>query len=105
MSYSGIDEENTNRMLLLVKFLIDEVLSAGGDGDAIWHSKYFDTKDIHRVIMTKISTSPDIMPDHWSVQLMDKSILIGGDQEWLFITNSKETFDQRPSWTQCAIQW
>lgn len=48
--FCSIDEEDKAHVLKLIDFLYCEVLRAGGDGDAIWYSKYYNVKDLFPLI-------------------------------------------------------
>lgn len=98
MNYCPIDLHSKEHTINLIKWLIQEVLHSGGDGDGIWYSKYFDVKDIIKLIEEE-----KLLPKFWEIKVGEKDASVGQDQEWLFITNEKEVFDRRPSWQQVAI--
>ncbi len=104
MNYCKIDD-NIPHMNRLIKWLVDEVTSAGGDGDAIWYSKYYKLSDIQ----SHIENNRDEIgiPKWWTISYSDDQscLNIWDDQEGLIITNSKDVFDNRPSWQQCSIVW
>lgn len=92
---------NSNRehVIALIKWLIDEVMSAGGDGDGIWYSKYYSVTDIKALI-----ESEKLLPRFWKIEEWPNPALhLGENQEWLTITNSKHDFDTRPEWQQVSI--
>ena len=35
----------------------------------------------------------------------EDGLRIGDNQEWLFITNNKNSFDNRPEWQQVSLVW
>ena len=44
--YCNIYDGNRNHVKNLIKWIFDEVISAGGDGDALWYSRFFHVNDI-----------------------------------------------------------
>jgi hypothetical protein len=97
------DEEHLENLL---RWLIDEVMSAGGDGDAIWHSKYR-TIDELLPFVAKINKELNLK---WTIKINETPdgnayLSWHNGQEALIITNSKKMWDNRPSWQQCSIDW
>ncbi len=99
--YSNIDADDKKHITSLLNWLADEVCRAGGDGDAIWYSEYYDVKEIFEIV--KEINSGWKFP--WKVELNGDTIFWGEHQEGMLITNNKETFDNRPNWQQVAIAW
>lgn len=90
----------------LLRWLIDEVMSAGGDGDAFWHSKH---KTIDEVLpfVAKIDKELNL---NWTIKILetpygDPYLSWYSSQQALIITNSKKMWDNRPFWSQCSIDW
>lgn len=99
MNYCEIKSENKDHLRILIKWLFDEVCSAGGDGDGIWYSKYFNAKDIKDFIIEE-----KLYPVHFKIrEESDDSVYFSEGQEGLVITNNKEVFDYRPSWQQVSL--
>jgi hypothetical protein len=97
------DEEHLENLL---RWLIDEVMSAGGDGDAIWYSKYSPVE----FILPHVEKINKELKLNWRIDTrMAKDganyIAWHCGQEALIITNSKEMWDNRPSWQQCSVDW
>ena len=93
--------ENTDQIKTLITWLIYDVQSAGGDGDGIWYSQYYSTKDIKDFIERH-----KLLPEHWIVNAHnDYAFSIGENQEWLYITNLKTDFDRRPEWQQVSVAY
>jgi hypothetical protein len=94
--------DNRDHIEDLLSWLLQEVISAGGDGDGIWYSKYYDVRQIAEVFL-------DFFKFHkWKIEMGYDTLFISPEhpsQEGLVITNNKKTFDQRPSWQQVAIQY
>ncbi len=100
--YCDINDDYTkNHLLTLIDWLVQEVGSAGGDGDAIWYSKHFWIKDI----LSLVHEYNDKQKYKWEISFEEERGLIfyGQHQEGLIITNNKEDFDNRPSWQQCSV--
>ena len=91
---------NKEHVKEMVKWLIDEVLASGGDGDGIWYSKYFNVDEIETLIKEN-----NLLPDFWKMEKKEDGLRIGDNQEWLFITNNKNSFDNRPEWQQVSLVW
>jgi hypothetical protein len=91
---------NLSRVKTIIGWLINEVQSAGGDGDGIWYSKYYDIQDIKRIILTSC-----LLPDYWKLEEKNGELHVGENQEWLIITNNKDSFNNRPSWQQVSLVW
>ena len=87
----------------LINWLFIEVIRAGGDGDGIWYSKYFDIDDLKEFIVKE-----NLLPNDWKIEKRNKHydhyVFFDG-QESLLITNSKEMFENRPSWSQVSIEY
>ena len=98
MNYCSV-QNNKEHLITLIKWLIEEVGSSGGDGDALWYSKYYDVKDIKKLIIKE-----NLCGKWWGPAFeTEDTFCIGSNQEWLIITNNEESFKDRPPWTQCAI--
>ena len=101
MNYSKIDCFNREHVITLIRWLFNEVLSAGGDGDGIWYSHYFDIEDILQLIADE-----NLCPSFFKAEVKDsKTISFGRGEEWLIITNDKEVFNNRPSWQQISLSY
>ena len=104
MKYDIIDERNKNHIKTLLKWLFDEVVSAGGDGDAIWYSQFYSIENILEVVK-EINNE---LKWKWEVDILENSdketyILWGEGQEAIIITNNEKMWKKRPSWQQCSI--
>lgn len=109
MKYCGINNHPRTKVHIktLILWLIDEVNSAGGDGDALWYSIYFDVNEIYEFIRDEID--PELKAESkyfkWELELKDGTIYWGEYQEWLMITNDEEMYKNAPVWQQCLIKW
>lgn len=99
-NYCELTTENKH-VKKLIEWLIEEVLSAGGDGDGIWYSGYFLIEDIKKIIES-------MLPKTWSFTEYNKNegyFVVGHNQEGLIVTNNREIFRSRPNWQQVAIDY
>ncbi len=101
MNYSTIDEQNRPHLLNLINWLYNEVVSAGGDGDALWYSKYYSVKDLLPLI-EKVNSQ---LKFKWKITGDDKNIFWGEHQEGVCITNDEELYKSSPRWQQCLIKY
>lgn len=100
--YCNIDDGySRGHLLALIEWLVNEVGSAGGDGDAIWYSEFYWINDI----FTLIQEHSNKQKYKWQISFDEEKgqIFYGENQEGLLITNNKEDFDNRPSWQQCSV--
>jgi hypothetical protein len=93
---------NEIHIFSLLEFLHDEVMSSGGDGDALWYTRFYDIRDIERIVR-------DYNDEHsigWDVDTVDDNTINWGiDQEWVTITNDLKTFNESPDWIQIKIRY
>lgn len=80
----------------LINWLIAEVISAGGDGDALWYSRYYHVDEILPILQ-------ECKIYDFSIDKKENSITVGQHQEWLIITNNQEDWNNAPSWQQVKI--
>jgi hypothetical protein len=101
MNYCNLDA-NKEHVIILLRWLVEEVLSAGGDGDGIWYSKYFDVAAIEKLIEDE-----NLLPKFWKMTISkdSDSLSLGDNQEWLTITNIESEFTSRPVWQQVSLVW
>lgn len=86
----------------LLKWLYEECISAGGDGDCWWYCKYGDINKIFELV--KQFNRTERFP--FSSVILDKnkqSIYWSDNQECIVITTSKEEYEKFPSWAQCVV--
>ena len=109
MKYCGINNHPRTKAHIktLILWLIDEVDSSGGAGDALWYSVYFDVNEIYEFIRDEID--PELKAENkyfrWKLELRGDTLYWWEDQEALIITNDEETYKNAPSWQQCLIKW
>ena len=101
--HDTIDYRNEHHVENLLNWLLDIVGSAGGDGDAIWYSLFYDVREILPIV-EKLNKKVK-----WEIELKEKQdgryIAWWSGQECILITNSETMWNQRPSWQQCSIQF
>lgn len=97
MNYCII-EEDSSHIQKLIDWLIDEVVSAGGDGDALWYSRYFDVEQL-LPILEKYNKY------NWTITKYDRRIILHDGQESLTVTNRQEDWDNAPIWQQVKIYY
>jgi hypothetical protein len=102
MDYCKIDQmESREHLMKLIDLIYNEVLSAGGDGDALWYSRFYDINDIYPLI----KEYNDKTPFPWAIELKDKTINWGQGQEWAMITNDEDFYNMFPEWCQMKIRY
>lgn len=101
MSYCSINNENKKHLLKLIDWLFHEVKNSGGDGDALWYSKYYDVKDI----LVLIKEYNETLKYKWRVEFDENRKLISwwDNQESMIITNNEEIYKSAPSWQQLIL--
>ena len=87
----------------LVDFLLSEVGSAGGDGDAIWIVKHYTLISIRKFVLDFCLTDAD--KRYWRVGEIttdehgERFSLANNQESLVFTTTDKHV----PSWSQCTI--
>lgn len=102
IEYTNIDEFFDRAHLHnLIKWLHAEVLRSGGDGDAIWYSKFYWVNEI----LELVKGFNDTLSCKWDISFDEENGRIHWHlgQSSILITNNKEDFDNRPSWQQCSV--
>lgn len=99
--------ENKPHIEKLLRFMVDEVCSAGGDGDAFWYSECYDIKDIYHFINEELAPKLKIESKYfnWELKLTEDSISWGEYQEWLTITNNIHHYITIPEWSQFTLKY
>lgn len=99
LCYSGRDHVKK-----LIDWLLIEVLSAGGDGDATWVVKNLDIFKLRAFVQDECLSSKDLR--YWSISDVEKTpegghvFSLSNHQEALVITTDPSHV---PSWSQCTI--
>jgi hypothetical protein len=84
----------------IIDLLYSSVVAEGGDGDALWYTKY-----------TPLINIPIALHNYneehntgWIVLIKEDHILWGINQEWVMITDSKEFYNEQPDWIILKIK-
>ena len=90
----------------IIKKVLDLIYSSivleGGDGDAIWFSKYTSLNNL----VSLIEEYNNENKTNWDIKLTDeKHFLWGKDQEWVIITDNKEFFENQADWITLKINY
>lgn len=96
-----IVQDNEVHIKEILRWLIKEVYSASGDGDAIWYSKYYKIEDIKQLLIDVLKE----LDSNWKVVIDEYGLQAGIDQEGLIITNNENVWNNRPEWQQCSLCW
>jgi hypothetical protein len=75
--------------------------SEGGDGDALWLSKYTSLEVLSELIH-EFADENDI---DWVLEEKGNHLLWGKDQEWVLITDDVDFFKSQPSWIILKIDF
>lgn len=94
--YTTIGTDHVPHIKELINWLIAEVISAGGDGDALWYSRYYHVDEILPILQ-------ECKLYNFTIDKKENSILVGKDQEWFSITNNQEDWNNAPPWQQVKI--
>lgn len=102
MTYCEIQEEEHRHILNLISWISDEVLSAGGDGDFLWYSRFYDIKDIIKVV----DQYNESMKFKWDIIFNEEGqrISCSRGQEGFIITNNEEDYKNAPVWQQGILK-
>jgi hypothetical protein len=104
MTFSSIRENQVPNVKKTLRFLVEEVWSAGGDGDAIWISKYYKIYDLIPILE---EMNKEEWKEWWRIstvghQKFGSYLLLEHDQESLIITNEDD--HPVPDWSQCTLR-
>lgn len=94
--YTTIGTDQVPHIKELINWLIAEVISAGGDGDALWYSRFYSVDEIFSILK-----ECDLYD--FTIDKQDNRITFGTGQEWLVITNDERDWVNAPSWQQVRI--
>lgn len=94
--------ETTSVINNLLHALHSQVISSGGDGDAVWYSRFFYVNDIKRLVYEYNQK----LAYPWEIKIRDdKTFDWGNDQEWITITNDEEMFMKLPEWIELKLRY
>ena len=88
------DEHIRNTLIWLEKVVLGE----GGDGDAIWITKWHKIKDILPIVLDLNSNS---WSNWWTIEDNETEIMLHHDQEsWVITTDANYNV---PAWSICTL--
>ena len=86
-------------LIALLKWLLDEVRSSGGDGDAFWLTKHYTIDSLYYLVDNYLNS---IGNTYWTLEQTTKDdFMVWRNQEALIV--SQDTEYELPSWAQCVI--
>jgi hypothetical protein len=94
-----LDTEEKQHILKIIDILYNECVSAGGDGDAMWYSEYYDIDTLYPLVEeynNSLKFPFKVAKDELTISWYD-------GQEYIIITNDKKVYDERPGWSQFVI--
>ena len=101
MKYT-VNESSKTSILKLIDYLFNNVRDEGGDGDALWCSRFFDIEDIF--ILVK-EYNNNLLEQKWDLKLENDMITWWLDQSYIQITNDVNLFKVYLETSQCSILW
>lgn len=108
--YCNIDEELETHLLKIIDLLYTECISAGGDGDALWYSRFYDVKDL-LLLVEKYNSSLKFpfkiikdSNDTINCIISEGTIRWENDQECIIITNDESLYVNWPKWGQFVLK-
>ena len=96
--YDNIDDRNKDHIKNLLSWILDEVISAGGDGDALWYSKFYSVDEILPIV-------EECNKYGWKIEKHSDRISWWDNQEGITITNNEQHWNDAPSWQQVMIKY
>lgn len=96
-------KQNKEHITKLIDLLYNEVISVGGDGDAIWYTRFYDLNDIKALV----KEYNDINKIDWEIEEDAPGVISWGKyQEFVIITNDINCFNNSPDdFTQMKIRY
>lgn len=83
----------------LLKWLIEESISAGGDGDAWWYSRNYLVRRILPIV-------EELNKEYkWGISSGEHFISWSRNQESVYIVDTKEEYKNFPEWAQVVVRW
>lgn len=98
-----MDDKQKKHIFNLIDWLVQESLSSGGDGDAIWYSRFFTLEEILPILEEYNKVHPEY---GWTIQNLDgRTVTYGQGQECIIITTNNNDWLTSPEWIQAKIRW
>ncbi len=87
-------------IIKLIDLLYNEVISAGGDGDALWYTRFFDLNEI-KTIVKEYNDTNNIK---WQInEDRPGTFTWGKGEEAAIFTDDINEFNSSPDWIQMKI--
>jgi len=92
---------NKEHLLKIIDLLYNECISAGGDGDALWYSKYYKIN----VLLPLVEEYNNTLKFPFEIKKVDETTIHWGtNQEWIIITNNEDIYNTCPVWSQFVLR-
>ena len=98
LNFSAQEEAH---LLALIKWIYDEAMSAGGDGDFLWYSTFHTVKKLFPLV-DKFNNTLKYPLD---ITLSDNDISWSEGQTTIHITNNELWYKNAPSWQQGLLKY
>lgn len=98
--YEELSEKNFINIKILDTIYFS-IISEGGDGDAIWLSRYTSLDEI-KILLNKYNIEKNI---DWIIEENDNHLMWGIDQEWTIITCDENFFNSQPNYITLRIKY
>ena len=93
---------NKEHLMDLIEWIYKEAMSSGGDGDFLWYSRYYNTKDLFPLVK-EFNNSLKFKMETLSIN--NGTIDWSSGQTNITITNDKVLYDNAPSWQQGLLKY
>lgn len=94
------DFMDKTHLVKIIDLLYKECISAGGDGDALWYSKYYQIN----TLLPLVEEYNNDLNYPFEIIMRDNSIHWGKGQEWIIITNDESVYNNCPKWAQFVLR-
>jgi hypothetical protein len=75
--------------------IFKSIVSEGGDGDAIWLTKFVSLEELFTLIeLYNLNNNTG-----WEIIKKENHLLWGNDQEWAIITDDEKFYNKQPDYT------
>lgn len=88
-------------ILSLIKWIHQEVLSAGGDGDFLWYSRFYKIEELFPLV-EEFNNS---LKWKWTLRTNGKTIWLEDNQMGWATTNDESLYLNAPSWQQGLLKY
>lgn len=93
-----------DHLVKLFDWLIDEVISASGDGDAFVLNSTYDYDTLKDSALAALGNHR--ISKWWRIEESEKNecFSLGDDQEWLTVYYKYDPHSHVPTWAQCIVK-